>query len=123
MRICIPIQDDRGLDSVVCDHFGSAPAFMIVDVESRDHRAIANDNRHHGHGMCQPLAMLTGEQIDAVVVGGIGMGALARLLSANLGVFRAQHGTVAETVAAYRAGTLQPITPGQACGHHGSHHA
>ncbi len=35
MNICIPVNEDKGLQSPVCAHFGSAPAFMIVDTESR----------------------------------------------------------------------------------------
>jgi predicted Fe-Mo cluster-binding NifX family protein len=56
MQICIPVMDDRGLDSPVSAHFGSAPAFMIVDTDSGHCRIIANNNHHHAHGMCQPLA-------------------------------------------------------------------
>ncbi len=63
-------------------------------------RAIANQNEHHGHGMCLPVGMLREENIDGVVVGGIGMGALNKML------------------AAFRAGTLPPVTPGTACGRH-----
>jgi predicted Fe-Mo cluster-binding NifX family protein len=120
MQICIPVLEDSGLGSRVCEHFGSAPAFMIIDTESSHCRAITNDNRHHGHGMCQPLAALAGEAVDGVVVGGIGMGALMKLQAANIAVFRSDHPTVAETLAAFRAGTLLPVSPETACAHHGS---
>ena len=42
MQICIPVVEDKGLQSRVSAHFGSAPAFMIVDTESGACRAIAN---------------------------------------------------------------------------------
>jgi predicted Fe-Mo cluster-binding NifX family protein len=124
MRICVPVLEDRGVDSEVCQHFGSAPAFMIVDVDSAECRAIINDNRHHRHGMCQPLAVLAGETVDGIIVGGIGMGALMRLRAAGIAVFRATHPTVAETVAAFKDGRLQPLVEDDACaGHHGQGHA
>ena len=74
MNICIPVNADEGLASPVCAHFGSAPFFMIIDTASGACRALPNGNQHHAHGMCQPLAALAGENLDAIVVGGIGMG-------------------------------------------------
>jgi predicted Fe-Mo cluster-binding NifX family protein len=119
MNICIPVEEDRGLDSPVCAHFGSAPAFMIVDTDSRACRAIPNRNLHHSHGMCMPLASLAGERIDVMVVGGIGMGALNKLNAAGIQVCVSEFPTIKETVAAFEAGTLRPMQPGMACAGHG----
>jgi predicted DNA-binding protein (UPF0251 family)/predicted Fe-Mo cluster-binding NifX family protein len=123
MNLCIPVTEDLGLKSPVCAHFGSAPIFMIVDTESESCRAIQNSNQHHGHGMCTPLASLQGERIEGMAVGGIGMGALTKLQASGIQVFMSEHASVAETVAAFKAGTLRPMTPGNACAHHahGSH--
>ena len=124
MQICIPVLEDRGLDSQVSAHFGSAPGFMIVDTESRHCRLIDNRNQHNAHGMCQPLAALAGEPVEGIVVGGIGMGALMKLQAAGITVYRALHPTVGETLAAVAAGSLQPLGHAEACGgHHGHHHA
>ena len=124
MNICIPITSDEGLESPVCAHFGSAPAFLIVDTDSGVCRAVTNTNQHHGHGMCAPLAALQGERIDAMVVGGIGAGALGKLAAAGIQVHLAQHATVRETVDALVAGTLPVMGPDLACAHHGpgGHH-
>jgi predicted Fe-Mo cluster-binding NifX family protein len=119
MQICIPILEDLGLESQVCGHFGSAPAFMFVDTNSGACRAIVNRNEHHAHGMCQPLAALAGERIDGLVVGGIGMGALMKLQAAGVAVFRSDYPTVADTLTAFKAGTLRPVTPEGACAGHG----
>jgi predicted Fe-Mo cluster-binding NifX family protein len=119
MNICIPITSDEGLESPVCAHFGSAPAFLIVDTESRACRAVANRNQHHGHGMCAPLSSLQGERIDAMVVGGIGAGAMSKLAAAGILVHLAAHATVRETVDAFVAGTLPVMGPDLACAHHG----
>jgi len=122
VKICIPIEQDNGFQSPVCAHFGSAPAFMIVDTDSGDCRTLSNQNEHHAHGMCQPVAVLQGEQIDGMVVGGIGMGALNKLNAASIQVFVSTYATVAETVTAYKAGTLQLMQPGMACAGHGGGH-
>ncbi|MFZ0890641.1 MAG: NifB/NifX family molybdenum-iron cluster-binding protein [Candidatus Binataceae bacterium] len=122
MNICIPIDEDQGLQSPVCAHFGSAPAFIIVDLDSGSCRAILNRNHSHRHGMCTPLASLEGERVDAMVVGAIGMGALNKLITANIRVYVSQHATVAETLAAFKAGTLKLMQPNMACAQHGQGH-
>jgi predicted Fe-Mo cluster-binding NifX family protein len=122
MNICIPVNADQGLASPVCAHFGSAPFFMIVNTENGTCRAIPNRNEVHAHGMCQPLMAIQGEDIGGIVVGGIGMGALTKLMMGGLQVYRAQHPTVAMTLASFRAGELQAMTPEAACGQHGQGH-
>ena len=122
MNICIPITEDRGLASPVCQHFGSAPIFLVVDTEAGTWRAIPNSNQHHGHGMCMPLQSLQGEHMDAMVVGGIGMGALSKLNAARVVVYISEHATVGEVVAACKAGSLKLMQPGMACAHHGQGH-
>ncbi len=122
MNICIPVVENRGLESPVNEHFGSAPAFVIVDTETRQHRVVENRDQHHAHGMCQPLAALGCEKIDAIVAGGIGMGALHKLAASGIDVYLAQPGTVAATVDAFKAGTLAKATPQNACAHHGGCH-
>jgi predicted Fe-Mo cluster-binding NifX family protein len=123
MNICIPVERDDGLKSQVCAHFGSAPAFLIVDTETDQCRSVTNANQHHGHGMCMPLQSLQGEAIDGMVVGGIGMGALNKLNAANIRVYVARAGTVVEVLAAFKAGTLQPMLAHMACAHHGHQHS
>jgi predicted Fe-Mo cluster-binding NifX family protein len=123
MKLCIPVEADLGLESPVCAHFGSAPYFMIVEVESGAHRAIENRNAHHQHGACAPLAALAGERVDGWIVGGIGMGALRKLEAADARVFRAEQATVAATLAAYAAGALRPMDRAAACAGHGHEHA
>lgn len=123
MNICIPVNEDRGLGSTVCDHFGSTPLFLVVDTETRECRAIPNVNAHHGHGMCAPLKSLEGERLDGIVVGGIGAGALRKLAAAGLEVYRASAPTVGETLAAFGRGELSIVDPANACGEHRHHGA
>jgi len=122
MIIAMPIEKDEGIESRICAHFGSAPAFLIVDTETSACRAVPNRNQHHAHGACMPLASLQGERLDGVVVGGIGAGALARLNAAGISVYLAEAPTAAETVAAMKSGRLECVDPGSACGHHGQGH-
>lgn len=122
MNICIPILEDKGLQSQVNSHFGSTQLFLIIDTEKLSTRAIVNKNAQHSHGLCQPLASLSGEKLDAVVVGGIGMGALNKLRAAGIKVYMGKQTTVEQVVAEYKAGTLNEVTPQTACTHHGQGH-
>lgn len=122
MKLCIPANEDQGLESPVSEHFGSAKLFVIVDTGSGAFRAVPNRNLHQGHGMCQPLRPLSGEQVDGIAVGGIGMGALGKLLAAGIKVYITRERTVGETVTALNAGTLREATPAAACSRHGHGH-
>ncbi len=42
MKLCFPIQHDQTLDSEVFGHFGSAPAFMLVDTNTAAVEIIDN---------------------------------------------------------------------------------
>ncbi len=122
MKLCVPVDQDLGLRSPVCAHFGSAPLFLKVDTDTGACEALQNQNQHHDHGMCRPLASLAGHVIDAIVVGGIGQGALYKLAAAGIRVYRASAPTVGETVEAFKAGALREVTTDMACAHHGHGH-
>lgn len=118
MKVCIPVTEDRGLASPVCGHFGSAPAFLLVDTESSAHRVLVNGNTQHEHGRCAPIALFGGERIDAFVVGGIGAGALSKLLASGAAVYRGRPGPAAEVLRDLASGALPAVTPADACAHH-----
>jgi predicted Fe-Mo cluster-binding NifX family protein len=122
MNVCLPVNADSGLQSPLCGHFGAAPFFLVVDTETLACRALPNHNAHHEHGKCSPLAALEGQSIDAMVVGGIGPGAIARLQAAGIRVFHSQHATVEQAIASLKAKTLVEVDASMACQHHGGGH-
>lgn len=122
MNLCIPVLKDDGLASRVSGHFGSAPCFAIVDTDTRTCHVVPNANRHHGHGGCHPVAALAGLDVQGVLVGGIGAGALSHLHAAGIRVWRADGGTVEAALASFAGGAPVEIAPGQACAHHGHGH-
>lgn len=121
MNICFPTTKDNGLESRVSAHFGSAPYFIIVDSESGECRTIPNANHSHEHGRCQPMVALSGQDIDDVVVKGIGAGALSRLTAGGVRVLMAPPGAFSNALAAYKSGTLAEISPDSVCQDHGPH--
>jgi predicted Fe-Mo cluster-binding NifX family protein len=120
MKVCFPVAVNRGLESQVFGHFGSAPGFVVVDIVTCELTAINNGDQIHEHGACNPVAGLNGHQVDAVVVGSIGGGALRKINAAGMRVFQAQEGTVAENVALFKSNELPEYLPGHTCGGHGN---
>ena len=123
MKIAIPVGEYLGLESPVFGHFGSAPAFALVDAETMSVEAIGNDDQSHVHGSCSPMRALAGARPQAVIVGGIGMGALMGLRAAGIKVYRAAGGTVADAVRQFKAAELTEIEEDGACGGHGGGHS
>ncbi len=119
MRICFPVQHDEGFESQVYNHFGSAPMFVVVDTETNVAGIIKNQDRHHVHGACNPIQALDNQKVDAVVVGGIGAGALGKLNKSGIRVYRAQSQTIKENIALFTSRSLPEFTLQGCCGGQG----
>ncbi len=118
MRVCFPVQKDEGLDSAVYNHFGSAPMFVMIDTETAANVTINNQDQHHTHGSCNPMKALDNQKVDAIVVGGIGAGALTRLNQLGISVHRAQGKTVRENITMLKSNSLPVLTVQGCCGGH-----
>ncbi|MGK2906341.1 MAG: NifB/NifX family molybdenum-iron cluster-binding protein [Desulfuromonadales bacterium] len=122
MKLCIPVESNEGLNSLVYGHFGSAPMFVVVDTETSELTEIVNRDLHHAHGACSPLKALGGTEIDAIIVGGIGAGALMGLNRAGLKVYKAQGVNLADNLTCLGMDLLPELSPDQVCGGHGHGH-
>lgn len=122
MKICMPVENSNGIESSLSNHFGSAPFFLIVDTKSLEYKEIINTNQHHGHGMCQPLAVLANEKFDGVVVTSIGSGALNKLKAANIKVYRSLFSKVNEVIEAVNSLNISEIMDQDACSGHDHDH-
>jgi predicted Fe-Mo cluster-binding NifX family protein len=120
VKIAFPVQNDLGIESVVYNHFGSAPVFVIVDPQTNAVSSVSNRDQHHEHGACNPLWALDDQRVDAVIVGGIGAGALAKLNRMGIKVHRSVATTVRENLALFGAGSLPTIELQGSCGGHGA---
>ncbi len=121
MKICIPSQDDRGLESEVHDHFGSAPWFTVVDTESGEAESFRNPSCHRDHGSCHHVDTLRSRGVAAVVSSGIGRRAWNALDEAGIKVFSATTRKVGDLVIAVQAGDAEPLNLDSTCQGHGSH--
>ena len=98
MKICFPILEDRGLESVPHAHFGTAPFFLVCDVASEETSLIENRSDHQSHSGCTPVDTLRDAGVEAVIVGGIGPRAVTRFQEEGIRVFRAVEGTVKDHI-------------------------
>jgi predicted Fe-Mo cluster-binding NifX family protein len=118
MKAGFAVQDNEGVESKVYGHFGSAPAFVIVDTEDEDVVTVNNRDLHHVHGACNPIMALDGKSVDAMVVGGIGAGALMKLNALGIKVYGAGALTVKENLALLIEGRLQELSMDNSCRAH-----
>jgi predicted Fe-Mo cluster-binding NifX family protein len=118
MKICFAVEKDQGINSAVYGHFGSAPAFLMVDTESGSVATVGNRDMIHAHGACNPIMAIGGQSVDAVVVGGIGAGALNRLNAEGIQVYAARAETVSQNVDLLKEGKLPVLTLQHSCAGH-----
>jgi predicted Fe-Mo cluster-binding NifX family protein len=118
MKLCFAVEKDEGTESSVFGHFGSAPAFIVVDTEDSAIFKIVNSDMDHIHGACNPMKAIGGADIDAVVVGGIGAGALNGLNARGIKVFKAMENTIKENLALFHDNKLPELTMLHTCGGH-----
>lgn len=119
MKIAFPTQQNEGIQSRIHGHFGTASYFVVVDTEENSTEIIENSDRDHLHGQCQPMQALDGRRVDAVIVGGIGGGALHKLLMEGIKIYRAEEGSIQENQELLTSGKLSEFTMNHTCAGHG----
>jgi len=90
-----------------------------VDTELKQVSVVDNNNANHVHGACNPVAALSGNRVDAMVVGGIGPGAIMKLNAMGVRVFRAGAATIGENLALLGEKGLQELSVDDSCREHG----
>ncbi|MCG8571204.1 MAG: NifB/NifX family molybdenum-iron cluster-binding protein [Spirochaetes bacterium] len=121
MKICLPSASQEGLEAMVFDHFGSAPFFTIYTTEDKRIEVIANENQHHDHGNCHPLAILDPFQIDAVITRGMGRRAISLINQQGIKAYLFTGKTVADAIQQIEKNTLSELTMEKSCCGHGCH--
>lgn len=119
MKLCFPVETNNGINSVVYGHFGSAPQFIVYNTESKTTETIDNGNLGHIHGQCSPIQALQSNPVDAIVVGGIGAGAINKLNAMGVRVYQAVNGTIKSNLDLLKNNSLREITIDEACRQHG----
>ncbi|GAA0077855.1 hypothetical protein UT300005_22330 [Clostridium sp. CTA-5] len=122
MKVCFPVKSNEGVNSIPYGHFGTAPLFIVCDTETEEIKVLNNGDLGHEHGKCQPIKALSGEIVDAVVVGGIGQGAITKLNSMGIKVYKSAQGSIKENLEALKKLELVEFSPNHTCNHDGCEH-
>ncbi|MBP7127250.1 NifB/NifX family molybdenum-iron cluster-binding protein [Myxococcota bacterium] len=128
--IALPVEEERGLDSEICPHFGHAPAFALVEVEGDrigTCSIVANPMaEQHQPGMLPRFVQSLGANV--LLAGGMGPRAVDLLRHFGIEVATGAEGRVRDAVTAFLAGRLSGTSPcnhghhaGGGCGGHGHH--
>lgn len=118
-RIAIPSMDMGGLDGQRAGHFGHCDVFTLVDVEEGDIKNVTTvPNQSHVQGGCMvPVNLLAGHNVNALIVGGIGMRPLMGFRQAGINVYHdAERPEIRPVVEDLIAGKLPMISDDQVCG-------
>jgi predicted Fe-Mo cluster-binding NifX family protein len=107
MKIAFPVKENKGLDSLVNDHFGVAELFLVVDLESGEIQARTNQKIENPNAGCKTGIFDKAESVDAVVTKCIGDGGQRNMHSADIRVYAAQKDTVGENLDLLKSGDLQ----------------
>lgn len=123
-RIVIPVEDERGLEARVAEHFGRAPFFAVVDLDENGKilstKTEANKGEHHG-GTGHPHENLLALKPDVIIACGMGPGGLTSFQNAGATVLKANANTVKDIVASYKQGKLETLATGCEHAHHHAH--
>ena len=113
MRIAVSAESKNDLDSIVAEHFGRCPAFVLVDVEKGVVGTVKSiDNPfypHHEPGQVPNFVASQGAQV--MLTGGMGGRAIQFFQQAGIEAVTGAYGTVQQALDMYLAGRLGSAAP------------
>jgi predicted Fe-Mo cluster-binding NifX family protein len=118
-RIAIPSMGTGGLDGERSGHFGHCDVFTMVDVENGEIKDVSIvQNQSHVQGGCMvPVNLLTDHNVNALIVGGIGMRPLMGFKQVGIDVYYdAERPQIRPVVEDLITGKLPSIGDDQVCG-------
>jgi len=114
LKICVPTWGKGGLNDIVCEHFGSAPTFTIVNMDNGNVVVLQNHGEHMG-GSGRPPEFLIREGVDVVICQGLGIKAIRALRAFGVVVYVGASGTVKESIEMWKRGLLRLATDMDGC--------
>ena len=115
MRIAVTYENEE-----IFQHFGHTEQFKLYDIEdSKIVNEQVVDTNGSGHGAL--AGFLQAAKADALICGGIGMGAQMALADAGIKLYAGVQGSADEAAKAFAEGNLE-CDPNAHCNHHGHHH-
>lgn len=114
MKLCVPTLGHGGLEEQVSPHFGRAPTFTLVDLETQDVRVLPNVSEHMG-GLGTPPEHLVKERVQVMLCSNLGPRAVDMFQNFGIEVYVGAEGSVREAIQLWKKGMLQQATDENAC--------
>ncbi len=126
MRIAITSEENKGLEGLVCQHFGRSPYFVVVDIEKDKIAQVETIGNpfYQKHNPGDVPAFVAERGVNALVSGGMGKRAINFFEQYGIKVATGAFGTVAQSVEKYLQGSFTVAEPcsdsveHEASGHH-----
>jgi predicted Fe-Mo cluster-binding NifX family protein len=121
IRIAVPSELPGGLQADRAGHFGRSACFTLVDITPGGEVGSIEvlENAPHTEGGCMaPVLVLAENNVDAIVVQGIGGRPLMGFNEVGIAVLQGVGAQVSESIDALLDGGLPQFTAEHACGHH-----
>ncbi|ANF22956.1 NifB/NifX family molybdenum-iron cluster-binding protein [Thermococcus piezophilus] len=122
MRIAVPIKDNRGLESEVCEHFGRARYVVFIDVEDgtvKGSEVIEVPFKEHESGDLPAFIKEHGGEV--VLAYGMGRRAIAYFNTMGVQVITGVSGKVRDVLEGLAKGTLKTDPDWRSKGDFGRH--
>ncbi len=119
LRVAIPSIGEGGLDGQRAGHFGHCDVFTCVDaIDGKITSVTTIKNQEHVQGGCMvPVNLLAENNVNALIVGGIGMRPLMGFKQVGIDVYHdAERVEIRPVLEDLLAGKLPLIGDDQVCG-------
>lgn len=113
MKIAVTAENNHGLDSMVAQHFGHAPYFMLVEVENGEVTAVQGvaNPFANAHQPGQIPAFIHEQKADVILSGGMGGRAIEFFEQYGIKAATGASGTVRQALENYFGGKLKEAAP------------
>jgi predicted Fe-Mo cluster-binding NifX family protein len=119
IRIAVPSIGEGGLDGQRAGHFGHCDVFTCIDAEDGKITSVTTiENVEHTQGGCMvPVNLLARHEVNALIVGGIGMRPLMGFRHVGIDVYHDdERPAIRPVIEDLLAGRLTLISDEQVCG-------
>jgi ArsR family transcriptional regulator len=111
MKVCVPVDQDNGMDSIPAMDLESAPLLVIHDTGSGATEAVENTGQAGTGGGAEPLRALKGMEIDVLITGRAEDASLKALWDMGVKVYKSMPGTISGNIEVLKMGDLEELEP------------
>lgn len=113
MKIAVTAENNKGLESLVAQHFGHAPYFILVDVENGEVTAVQGvaNPFAQSHQPGQIPGFIRQQKADVILSGGMGGRAIDFFAQDGIQAATGASGTVRQALENYFGGKFKEAAP------------